>query len=280
MKSLFRSTVLISMGAAYAASNAMGAFTFNNGDLLLGFQAISGTGSKKNVFFNIGSGVYHRDNPGSLANPGIRGNISTTLASAFGANWYNRADIYFGVIGILNNTSGGSPTFTSPVDGDPSRTLYVSTPSATPGAGVLYEPYTFVGSALGSVGTKFSGSETMLALLTTEADGAAILDQDAQPVEWNNGWSAWNPVPGAAYDTLTGGIQQNFGKSGSSTYIDIQRVLATNTGANPMGVQGGGTYETTLRIGSDGSLAMVPEPTSSLLAGLAGLALVFRRRRA
>lgn len=279
MKSSHNPFALAGLAAVLAATQAMGAFTFTNGDLLLGFQATSGTGSTKNVFFNLGSGIYHRDNPGYAWAPDVRGNINATLTSVFGAGWYSRSDIYFGVIGNLNFTAAGSPDFTAPVDGDPTRTLYVSTPAATVAAGQLYAASTFTGSTLASVGNKFSGTESMVTTLVTEADGAAVLSQATQPVEWANGWTAWNPTPGASYDALTGGIQQNLGKAGPYTYVDIQRVLATNTGANPTGVVGGGTYETTLRIGSDGSLAMVPEPSSSLLAGLAGLALVARRRR-
>lgn len=263
--------------ALSGAPSASAAFTFNNGDLLLGFQAVSGTGANQNVFFNLGSATFRRDNPG---NPDqLVGNISTTLSSVFGANWYSRSDVYFGVIGNLNASSPGSPFFTPAVDGDPSRTFYLSTPTNTVAAGQLYAPGTFNSATLGSVGTKFSGTESMVTTLVTEADGAAILTQSSQPVEWNNSWSVWNPVPGAAYDAITGGVQQNFGKSGSATYIDIQRVLATNTGANPTGVVGGGTYESTLRIGSDGSLTMVPEPSTTLLGGLAALTLVYRRRR-
>lgn len=277
MKSSLKSIFLTGVLALIGSSQLPAAFTFNNGDLLLGFQAVSGTGSNKNVFFNLGSGVFHRNTPG---NPSFAvGNISTTLASVFGSNWYSRADVYFGVIGNLNSSSPGSPFFTAPVDGDPSRTFYLSTPAITVATGQLYAPATFNSSTLGSVGTKFSGTESMVTTLITEVDGAAILTQSTQPVEWNNGWSVWNPVPGASYDALTGGIQQNFGKAGEGTYVDIQRVLATNTGASPTGVVGGGTYETTLRIGNDGSLTMVPEPSTTFLAGIAALSLVYRRRR-
>lgn len=277
MKTLIKSTVLGGLSAAFTASSAMGAFTFTNGDLILGFRATSGVGSTKNVFFNIGSGIYHRDN-GSPNSPDVRGNISTTLTTVFGSNWYTRNDIRFGVVGNLNTSSPGSPTFTPAVSGDPSRTFYVSTPTVAPGLGAYYGASTFVSAALGSAGNKFSGTETMVVGLTDEADGSAILDQGTQPTEWNNGWTTWTNS-GFAYDTFAD-IEQTFGQSGASTYVDIQRVLATNTGASPSGVVGGGTYTTTLAIGSNGSVYMIPEPSTSVLAGLAGLALTLRRRRA
>ena len=243
-------------------------FVYTNGDLILGFQATSGTGSTKNVFVNLGSGVAVRDNPAL----GSFGNVSATLASAYGANWYSRTDLWFGVIGNLN---GGSPTGfpnTAAVAGDPSRTFYVSSAAALPGQGNLFASGTFPSASLGSASTKLSGTESMLATLTAEANGSCILTQATQATEWNNGWTAWNPTPGASYDVFTGGIQQNFGKAGSGTYVDVQRILATNTGASPAGVVGGGTYETTIAISSSGAItAMKASPFSNWIAGFTSI---------
>lgn len=258
-----------------AASSAMGAFTFTNGDIILGFQATAGQGATKNVFFNLGAGTAVRDNAGI----GLVGNISTTLTSVYGANWYTRTDLYFGAVGNLRGNTNTGIGSAGAVNGDPSRTFYLSTPTVNPSEGTLIAAAAYPGSALGSAATNLSGTETMIVGLTTEGDGAAILDQGAQPVEWSNGWTTWNPTPGASYGVFTGGVQQSFGQGGSNTYADIQRVLSTNTGATPTGVIGGGTYETTIAIGSNGSISMIPEPSTSLLAAAAGIALVVRRRR-
>lgn len=267
--------IVAAAAMAVATQAASAAFTFNNGDLILGFQATAGTGSTKNVFFNLGSPIAYRDgtNPG-----GAIGNISTTLSSVYGANWYDRSDVYFGVIANLNTES---PTgFDNPgqVGGDPSRTFYLSAPATAPGSGMSYAPNTFASSSLGTAGTNLAGLEANLPGFTTEADFAAILDQGTQPVQWNNSWTIRNPTPGASFGTLTGGIQQNFGKVTDSTYVDLQRVLASNTGANPTGVIGGGTYETTFAIGRNGSITAVPEPSTALLGTLGVLALLRRRR--
>jgi len=110
-------------------------------------------------------------------------------------------------------------------------------------------------------------------------DNAAILDQALQPTLWANGWSVRNPVPGASFGTFNGGIQQTFGKATASTFVDLQRVLATNSGVGVVtGVVGGGTYETTFAIGSNGSITAVPEPSTAVLATLGVLALLRRRR--
>jgi hypothetical protein len=93
-----------------------------------------------------------------------------------------------------------------------------------------------------------------------------VLNQTIQQhaTAWNNSWTVRNPTPGAAFGTFTGGIQQNFGKVTSETYVDLQRILATNTGAVPTGVVGGGTYETTIAISSTGVVtASTPAPASA-----------------
>ena len=247
--------------AAFAIGSAPAApFAFNDGDLILGVQAYGGTGASQNVFFNLGSGVALRDN----GNKGQIGNIGATLSKVFGANWYSRADVYYGVIGNLSNASPSGIFGQPPVKGDPARTFYLAQAAVAPGKAPLIPANSYVSSALGSAATKFGGMESMIVGtpttpgLNTGADGAAVLDQTAQPVEWNNSWSIWNPSlglgVGPAFDTFTGGIQQNFGKGGTATYVDIQRVLATNDKANPTGVEGGGTYETSIAITSAGAV--------------------------
>jgi hypothetical protein len=109
--------------------------------------------------------------------------------------------------------------------------------------------------------------------LPARPDGTAILDQ-TQVVEWFNSWTKWNPIAAGgqagAFNTFTGGIQQTFGKGGNATYVDIQRILATNTGANPTGIVGGGTYVTTLAISSNGDITLTEAATSSPVISFAG----------
>lgn len=270
---------------ACATQAASAAFTFNNGDLILGFQATGGTGATQNVFYNLGSPIAYRDgtNPG-----GTIGNINSTLTNVYGADWYTRTDLYFGIIGNLNGNANSGAGNRGVIQGDPSRTFYLSLAAASPESASLYAAGSFSSAQLGTAGTTLGGMETNLPGFNTEADGAAILSQSTQPVEWNNSWTVRNPTPGAAFGVFTGGIQQNFGKAGASTYVDLQRVVSTNTtntgtgydGSTAVaGVIGGGTYVTTFGIGSDGSIAAIPEPSAMLLGSLGVLAL-FRRRRA
>lgn len=291
MKLTRKITILFSAAVAMAASSAQGAFTFTNGDLILGFQATAGQGSTTNVFFNLGSGVYHRNNPGynfGVATNGNNpfgtsgqtqiGNVNATLTLAFGSNWYDRSDVSFGIIGNLNSNPTSGIGSKAAVSGDPSRTMYVSQATETIGGSVLWTGYST--SALGIAGGSVTGLEGILPGLTTQADGAAILSQATQAVEWNNSWTAYNTTAGA-FNTFSGGIQQNFGEglSDTQTLIDLQRIVATNTGASPAGTPGTGVYETTFSISRSGNIAAIPEASTSILAATAVSLLAFRRRR-
>lgn len=260
------STIYIGSDGTIKAMRAP--FVFNDGDVVLGFQATSGVGATNNVFLRLGSATDIRDGIVS----GNIGNIGSTLATAFGSNWYSRTDVYVGAFGNLNTTSPTGFPGTPPVNGDPSRTLYLTKAAAFPKEGELIAAGTYVSAALGSVGTKYAGMENMLPTLLAEPDKSTLLSQPAKPVEWNNSWSAWNPVPGAAFDTITGGIQQNFGKTTSATYLDLQRVLATTSGASPTGVVGGGTFVTTISISSTGAISLASaSPFQNWLASFPSL---------
>jgi hypothetical protein len=254
--------IALSLGNLHAA-----VFNYTDGNLILGFQATAGQGSNQNVFVSLGSPITLRDN----GNAGTLANIGSTLSSVYGSDWYTRTDLWFGVVANLNQqpTSGiGSRT---PVNGDPSRTFYISQPAASPGTGIIFAANTYPSDALGLGGNALAGMERALTPVESGTgwnftdpdplndgvplDGiAGVLNQtiNQHATAWTNGWSAWNPVSAAAFTVFTGGIQQNFGKGTAQTYVDLQRILATNTGAAPTGVVGGGTYETTISISSTG----------------------------
>lgn len=270
MTSITKPWLLVAAASAMAITPSLAdPFSHTDGNLLLGFQATGGTGASQNVFISLGAATGFRDN----GNQGTLANIGATLTAVYGSNWYSRTDLYFGVIGNLSAKPNSGIGSAAAVNGDPSRTFYLSSAAATPGAGSLIAAATYGGSALGAAGTNLNGMENMLrgvdngviGGLSAQPDGSGIIDQTNQDhaTAWNNGWTRWNPTPGAAFEVFSGGIQQNFGKGGAATYADVQRVLSTNTGASPVGVIGGGTYETTISISSAGVVSSLTSTAPS-----------------
>lgn len=223
-------------------------FVFNEADLLLGVRATGGTGSTQNVFFNLGNTVTIKNTP----NQGIVGTIAADLSATFGANWFDRTDLYFGVFGNRSNLSPALEPGTPPEE--PGSTIYLSI-QATAAGGAGLRPQ-FGTSTLGTGGSKYAGLKGALRgttpgstdTFTATASGATILDQAIHPVSWNNSWTVWNPVPGAAFQVFTGGIQNNFGKPISVTevLVDVQRMVPSTPT----------TYVTTVGINSSGQIRL------------------------
>ena len=247
-------------------------FILNDGDLVIGFQATSGTGNTKNVFFNVGSATDIRDGK-SL---GKIGNINETLRTCYGNDWYTRANLFFGAFANFSQGSAVDteyPDYAEPVNGDPNSTCYISTPASSAGQGTLYAEDSFGNSDLTNGANSFSNVESMCPQLTIQADNSAVLDASEYQL-WEISWTKFNPFvqgnQGAAFDSFPGGIQQNFGKGGGATYVDIQRVVATNLGASPQGVVGGGQYVVTIAIGSNGDITLSKAVSSIPIISITG----------
>lgn len=264
MKTLLKKALIGSTGLVLFSSSAMAAWTFSDADLVVGFQATGGQGSTTNLFFNLGSSYLFNQN----ANLGTVGNINDDLVATYGANWFSRTDLHFGVIANRSNLSTSFEPGTAGVS-DPGRTFYLSVPTVDVGEANLRPQ--FGSSSLGTGGSNYAGLRTNLPTFTETAfgDGVAALNQAALPVQWNNSWSVWNPTPGAAFGVFTGGIQQSFGAGGTERIVDIQKMVASTPSK----------YVGSVLIGSNGNISAVPEPSSSLLALAAGALFTFRRRR-
>lgn len=275
MTSFLRSALLGITASALLPSTAAAAFTFNNGDLILGFHATSGEGAQTNVYFNLGNPISYRD---GTFNPNL-GNIGGTLASVFGSTWYDRDDIFFGAVANLSDkypTGSGKLGSVDAVSGDPSLTIYASRPAVGAGQSVPISGLNFESLVNPAKGiTTIEG--TFAALGAGNVDGTLLISQAANPTLWESSWSYFNG-PSYSFTSLPG-IEQHFGSSGDSTYLDIQRILSISNGANPSGTVGTGEYIGTVIIGRDGNIGMIPEPSVSLLTAAAALAATVRRRR-
>ncbi len=268
MKSFLKKALIGTAGLALFSSSAMAAWTFSDPDLVIGFQALAGQGSTTNLFFNAGNSYNFANGTGSN---GLLGNINDDLVATYGASWNTRTDLYFGIIGNRSNLAPNLAPATPGVS-DAGRTVYVSAATTTVGGAALRPQ--FGSSTLGTTGTNYAGLRTNLPTFTETAfgDGVASLNQAAQPVAWNNSWSVRNPTPGAAFGTLTGGIQQKFGQAGTNNILDIQRMVASTPSV----------YVGSFIVSDNGditAISAVPETSSSVLALAIATAGTFRRRR-
>lgn len=217
------------------------------GDLILGVQASDGAGSTTDVFFNLGPAHVIRDNPVSA---GVLVNLDDDLTAAFGADWATRPDLYFGVFAnFTNSPPAGSGLLGSVADtnGDPGRTIYTSKGTGTPQMSTAWTGFSV--SALSSPATIHQGQITALAAITANGNEVATLSQSANPVQWNNGWSSWNPVPGPAFSVFSGGIQRAFATvepaASQTKMLDVYRIP---------GNTGDGAYITTIYLADNGDL--------------------------
>ena len=270
MKKTIRNYCLGSAVALCLAGNASAAWSFADGDMMLGFSASAGTGFQQDLMFNLGSSVSIRD--GVIT--GLRGNINDDLVATYGSNWFSRTDLTFGAIA---NRSTLSPTVASDFtvgQQDPSRIAYISQTTTTPGAAADHS--TITGNSLGSALTGVSTLEGILATLTEtgNGDGAAIFARTDAQSQWDQAsWSTRVPATSSSFTSFQN-IGTAFGAGGTVRYADIQRL-----GGSTSTIAYTNTTVATLEIDNSGNISVIPEPSSMTLVGLAALALITRRRR-
>jgi hypothetical protein len=243
MNSKIRTTFLAAAGLVLGATAATAApWPPAKGDLILGVRASGGTGSTTNVFFNLGPAHTLRDTP----NPGtLLANLNTELTSAFGEDWATRNDLFFGIIANRNNAPASGLGSAPAENGDPSRTIYASKGT---GSANSTTSWAFNTSALGVSATAIGGFMEAIDNIAANGNAVMTLTQGANPVEWNNGWSEWNPVPGAGFSIFTGGIQRAFGSAPGVSQVkmlDIHRVPGDGTAPS---------YVSTVYLSDEGDL--------------------------
>ena len=281
--SIMKHTSSISfIAGAMALGLASSAMAINShyapGDLVLTFQKV---GSTNTVYVDLGNAatVYRGSAAGAADGTNSINflDLSTTLTSAFGAGWASDPDIYAGLAGVYSTNSTNSTL----VNGDPSRTLYVSaartdvgtvgtasstawnvggTSAMTTAAGGIQSQ----NNIFGDIGTNpANGYDSQIIVSPTSASSI----DEQQPITVFQG----NNTQGVAFGVFDGGIQQagaagtfgTFGTAGSVEFaLDLYRILAKTGISGQVGSDlRTGTYEGTITIGTNGMVSFVAKGT-------------------
>lgn len=273
-----------SFGLAALPAGAANTF-YAPGDLILYFQQEGGTNT---VYANLGNtATDFRDASSNNIN---FLNLNSTLTSAFGANWATDSSIYAGLAGVWG-TSNTNSTLTN---GDPHRTLYVSSSRNSVGTigSANSTGWDLVTAGTGAMTTAASNIFSMNNTFETQYDAQASVSlTSVSTIDEQNPFLSPG-IQGNAFGAFAGGVQQKgsastFGDFGGAVgetefALDLYRVLARNNISSQVaGDLRIGSYEGTVTVGSNGqvSLMVIPEPSSTVLIGLTAGAFVLRRRR-
>jgi hypothetical protein len=300
MQNMIKSSLVALAGAALLASPAMAVAT-SNGDLLIGFYQIDGTGAVQNntYVFNLGAAATFRENTltgisVSTINPSIASsNIGADLVTAFGANWANDGSVRWGVVGGLDQTTVGL------VGGELQGTSYLSrattayenaatttAPALASGARLTVRNNVEAFRGLGSNNTGITGANANGALVTIGANLNTFEDFITPSTQFG--------IP----QNLLGVFGAGSNVGGQEGSLDIWRLIngATTASLPTSGIDltsglgtgnvtvGTGQFIGTLNIDGTGNLTWgaataVPEPSSALLLGVLGMLGIVRRNR-
>jgi uncharacterized repeat protein (TIGR02543 family) len=267
MKSFLRNLYIAAAGLALGATAATAApWPPAKGDLILGVRATAGTGATTNVFYNLGPATTLRDTP-NPASP-LLVNLDAELKASFGNDWATRSDLYFGVIANKSQNPplpalGGE----GPVNGDPARTIYTTKGTGVANSSIAWSDFSV--SALGIAANDHAGLFLAFSGVTANGNNVLTLTQGANPVQWNNSWSVYNPVPGGAFSIFSGGIQRQFAATPGVSQVkmlDLYRVPSDT---------GDGVYVSTIFLADNGNLFVgnsfetltVTPPTNGTVTG-------------
>lgn len=257
MKFKITTAALACAASLMAVSISHGA-TYTAGDLLMGFRATAGQGFGTTYVVNVGQAAQYRDITTYGTVP-IAGDFTADLETIYGATWYTRTDLVWGV--------AGTPSNTATVGSDDPATMYASKPQTT--AGVPGVAWTIAGlSTRTSISTLMTGMQSGYAAYTVSPNSSAgTIQLDTDP----NDWRSFMATGGDA--SRTTGNKDFGGFANIEGNVTQQLSLFRLDGPTNIG-----TFEGSFSVGQNG-ITFVPEPTSSALAFIGAATLVFRRRR-
>ncbi|MFD0895620.1 PEP-CTERM sorting domain-containing protein [Luteolibacter ambystomatis] len=250
--------------ACVAGAASSEAATVASGDLIVGFRALSGQGAGTSYVVSIGQASLYRDADSTVTVSTTggtynRGDIGADLVSIYGANWSTRTDLVWAIVG----TTGASDIYGSRAE---------TTPGTVPAAWVFNTSgarSTVSGNITNVIGIGLPGGLDDATAMAGGIYGGREADGSA---------NAWRGYLGA------GGVAGQAGATGNTDFGAFPGDIEGNVtqSLSLFNITGNGSanssYVGSFSISSNGTITMVPEP-SSLFALLGGSALLISRRR-
>jgi len=249
-----KTLLLLSLIAGLAsASAATYNITDQDNNLFLGFYAADEVATKS-VLINLGSSAdVSRGLTLDLSS------ASSALSSAYGANWFNNSQVYWGLIGY----DGAYGEYGS---------VYVARPTVQPllntdvlGSTTLNEDqYWTLSDKVGALINAHSVGAAVYSTILGSAGnthGISIVD---------NGGSSFNFVAGANYSTFTSSAYEQINGG-----LSIQQFTYDGSSSFPTTFEG--TFGNITQL--NGVITVVPEPSTYALLGFGALMLIMAYRR-
>ena len=285
-------------GAALLAGATFASAAFNNGDLIMSFQATGGTGASQTVAANLGTGYSYRDATGNALNVI---NLGSLLSSTYGADWHDRTDLYMTINGLY--AAGGSPANQGGpvVNGDARNATYMGY-TRDNGDALTYTPFSMTASQVRAAGSQLTTYNATVATALASVNQATISTDTVSTIEDfttpNSGGTRlanWTSFNSAALTTFSSGTlfsHNGFDYQGAMTlqrlnaYDGTTGALAGNVVVDGISA-GTGSNEGFFAITSSGQvdyIAPIPEPGTwaalAIFAAGAGFAGWRKRRQA
>ena len=257
---------LLGTGMSHGILHAQNPF-YEAGDLILFFQK---PGSTDSVVVSLGSAanLYRGAAAGPTADRQATNiiNINSELTTAFGADWASDPDVYAGLIGCRDSSTGFDV-----FDGDQTRTLYASRSRADvgiPGApSSTTWDFTLSGASTAGATNAIAFGNIFETNYTTKAAVSPV------SVSKVNNYNPFVDVPlgiqGTAFNAFPGGVQQRgsattfgvFGPVSSPEFLlDLYRITPradADTEGEVSGERRIGSYEGTVAVSSAGGVSFI-----------------------
>ncbi len=264
------------------------------GDIILFLQQ---RGGSQTVMVDLGTPSLYRDATGNILNivnisGSISGSTASTTNAGYGATWYDDPSIFWGI--SASRSSSPLTTNAGVVDGDPSRTLYVSQARSAIGTEGVASSAGYTGLSNTDMTNGANGMIQIHNALETRFTTQIAVDPNSSSFVDDNNPFLGGVVPGTAFTIFPGGVMSSFGPGSFGTFggvaaesaVDLYRILAANpSNTVETGAIREGQFQGSFVIDQTGNVSFivtpVPEPaTAGLLASAALVGLVRRRRRA